>query len=228
MQRYFENQNIADDYLRFRTGYSPAVVDKAINFLAEKKTGPYDFAFDVGCGSGQLTRLLGAHFTSVTGMDISPAQIQAAKAAQNPENVTFRVGPAESLPVDDASVDLITSAMASHYYDWPVFEKEVDRALKANGCLALAYYDLIYLDHPDKETETKLNTCIDNYLNYVNDQQLRASTPDGYFVDFNRLRVSYNESTSIMSILGGGDPKTTKVTATKRVLMYIARKPADI
>ncbi|XP_071491746.1 putative methyltransferase DDB_G0268948, partial [Diadema antillarum] len=127
-----------------------------------QKTGPYDFALDVGCGPGQLTRLLGAHFTSVTGMDISPAQIQAAKTAQNPENV----GQAESLPVDNASVDLITSATASHYYDWPVFEKEVDRALKANGCLALVNYLLSYLDHPDEEIKKKLTTCIDNSQNY--------------------------------------------------------------
>ncbi|XP_071494717.1 putative methyltransferase DDB_G0268948 [Diadema antillarum] len=155
------------------------------------KTGPYDFALDVGCGPGQLTRLLGAHFTSVTGMDISPAQIQAAKTAQNPENVTFRVGQAESLPVDNASVDLITSATASHYYDWPVFEKEVDRALKANGCLALVNYLLSYLDHPDEEIKKKLTTCIDNSQNYFDDKQLRASTPDGYFVDFDSLRVSY-------------------------------------
>ncbi|XP_071491749.1 putative methyltransferase DDB_G0268948 [Diadema antillarum] len=193
MQRFFEDPSVAAAYLKYRTGYSPAVADRVMRYLAEEKAGPYDFALDVGCGSGQFTRLLAANFTAVTGLDVSPAQIQAARSVQNPKNITFRVGQAEILPVDDASVDLITSATASHYYDWPVFEKEVDRVLKPKGCLAVLVYDLVYLDHPDAKVKKQLTDCIETYMDYANDQELKASTPEAYkhhLNDYDSIRSS--------------------------------------
>lgn len=58
-------------------------------FPASQGTKPTELAVDVGCGSGQGTRFLAERFGKVVGTDISQAQIQEAKAAPSPPNVSY-------------------------------------------------------------------------------------------------------------------------------------------
>ena len=51
---------------------------------------PFKVAVDVGCGSGQSTRPLAPHFEKVIGIDVSEAQIAAARQTDNPSNVEYR------------------------------------------------------------------------------------------------------------------------------------------
>ncbi|XP_073492000.1 uncharacterized protein [Aquarana catesbeiana] len=111
---------------------------------AESSTGltavfskPYGFAVDAGCGTGQNTRILAPYFKKVLGIDISEAQIEEAKKATVSPNVTYSICPAEEVSVGDASVDLLTSSIAAHYFTIEPFLKEVDRILKPGGCLAI-------------------------------------------------------------------------------------------
>ena len=46
---------------------------------------------DFGCGDGRQTRFLARHFPTVLGVDLSPAAIAQARAADNPPNVGYRV-----------------------------------------------------------------------------------------------------------------------------------------
>jgi SAM-dependent methyltransferase len=46
---------------------------------------------DFGCGDGRQTRFLGRYFATVCGVDISPAAVDRAPAADNPANVSFRI-----------------------------------------------------------------------------------------------------------------------------------------
>ena len=46
---------------------------------------------DFGCGDGRQTRFLGRYFATVCGVDISPAAVDRARAADNPANVSFRI-----------------------------------------------------------------------------------------------------------------------------------------
>lgn len=58
--------------------------------IFDQKGRPFELAVDVGCGSGQGTVLLAKHFASVTGTDVSAAQLEvAAQHAQAP-NITYR------------------------------------------------------------------------------------------------------------------------------------------
>ncbi|MBV9425027.1 MAG: methyltransferase domain-containing protein [Solirubrobacterales bacterium] len=51
---------------------------------------------DLGCGDGRQTRFLARHFQTVIGVDISPAAIEHARAADDLENVSYRVLDARS------------------------------------------------------------------------------------------------------------------------------------
>uniref|UniRef100_A0AAV2J5K3 Methyltransferase type 11 domain-containing protein n=1 Tax=Knipowitschia caucasica TaxID=637954 RepID=A0AAV2J5K3_KNICA len=58
--------------------------------------------------------------------------------------------PAEDLPMDGGSVDLLTSMTAAHWFDRPRFLLEVDRVLKPGGCVALLSYGMdMELEHGD-------------------------------------------------------------------------------
>ncbi|XP_061461032.1 putative methyltransferase DDB_G0268948 isoform X2 [Rhineura floridana] len=102
------------------------------------KVNSFHLAVDVGCGTGQSSHLLAKHFEKVVGTDISKAQIEEAKQATHPPNVSYLVCPAEELPFEDRSVDLLTAFTAAHWFDIPRFMNEVDRLLKPSGCVALS------------------------------------------------------------------------------------------
>uniref|UniRef100_A0A8C3FCP2 Methyltransferase type 11 domain-containing protein n=1 Tax=Chrysemys picta bellii TaxID=8478 RepID=A0A8C3FCP2_CHRPI len=152
-----DTQYDADSYQKYRFPPSENLQSVIFSYLEEKKVDPVRLAVDVGCGSGQSTHVLAAHFEKVVGTDISEAQIEAAKQAASFPNVTYHVCPAEELPFEDGSVDLITAFTAAHWFDMPRFMKEVDRVLKPHGCVALSTYttdfSMHYKDCSERLTE---------------------------------------------------------------------------
>lgn len=56
--------------------------------------------------------------------------------------LTQRESPAEELPFEDGSVDVVTAMSAFHWFDHSRFLQEADRVLKPHGCLALLNYTL--------------------------------------------------------------------------------------
>jgi SAM-dependent methyltransferase len=125
-------------YARFRPEYPPRLAD----FLAS--TAPArGLAVDVGCGNGQLTRLLAAHFDKVVGLDPSADQIANATPG---DRIEYRCAPAERLPLPDASASLITAAQAAHWFDLPAFYREVRRVGTPGAVVALISYGVLTLE----------------------------------------------------------------------------------
>ncbi|CAI9534103.1 unnamed protein product [Staurois parvus] len=136
----FEGKEHASYYQKFRFEPPQEIIDLIFSFVDERLPKPYGFAVDVGCGTGQSTRILSPFFEKVLGTDISEAQIEEAKKAPGSPNVTYSACPAEEVPVGDASVDLLTACAAVHWFNIEKFLKEVDRILKPRGCLAFFSY----------------------------------------------------------------------------------------
>ncbi|MFJ3264198.1 class I SAM-dependent methyltransferase [Pseudomonas sp. NPDC086581] len=125
-------------YARFRPEY-PAELAAYLASMAPDRA----LAVDVGCGSGQLTRQLAEHFSSVVGLD--PSADQIAHAALQ-ENVNYACAPAEELPLLSRSASLITAAQAAHWFDLPRFYAEVRRVAGPNAILALISYGVLRLE----------------------------------------------------------------------------------
>jgi SAM-dependent methyltransferase len=124
----------ADIYREARPTYPPALFD----WLA-RQASARDLAWDAGCGNGQASVALAAHFTRVVATDPSATQIANAQAQPN---IDYRVEPAEQCSLADASSDLVTVAQALHWLDPPRFYTEVRRVLKPGGLFAAwAYAD---------------------------------------------------------------------------------------
>ena len=120
------------NYALFRPEYPPALAA----YLASISPGRQQ-AVDVGCGNGQLTLQLAEHFDSVIGVD--PSQDQLKNAAAH-ERVTYLCTPAEGLPLNDGSADLITAAQAAHWFNLPRFYDEVRRVGRKTAVIALISY----------------------------------------------------------------------------------------
>nr|XP_055072301.1 putative methyltransferase DDB_G0268948 isoform X2 [Misgurnus anguillicaudatus] len=138
--RLFEGKEHASSYWKYRISPSEELISKIMQFLMSNKGQPHELAVDLGCGTGQNSRLWAPHFQQVVGMDISESQLKEARAVPGFANLTYRVGTAEELPFPDGSVDLLTAASAAHWFDPERFLKEATRVLKPRGCLALFGY----------------------------------------------------------------------------------------
>ena len=127
---------VAADYASARPEY-PDALFAWIASVAPATTR----AWEAGCGSGQASRGLAAHFARVYASDPSAAQIAQARG---PANVTFAVEPAERCSLADASVDAVCVAQALHWFDRPAFFAECARVLRPGGVLvAWGYQDVV-------------------------------------------------------------------------------------
>ncbi|MDG4826728.1 methyltransferase domain-containing protein [Asanoa sp. WMMD1127] len=107
---------------------------------------PPGAALDAACGTGRLSERLAGLGHDVIGVDSSPDMLARARA-RLPE-ADFRSGELTALPVDDASVDLVTCALAlTHVADLgPVFA-EFARVLRPGGHLVVSdvHHELVAL-----------------------------------------------------------------------------------
>ena len=125
-------------YATFRPEYPPQVASYLAGLVPDTR-----LAVDVGCGTGQLTRLLTPFFDTVIGCDPSVEQI--ANCDQTP-SIRYQCARAEALPCAEKSVSLITAAQAAHWFDLPAFYAEVKRIGIDRGVLALISYGVLTLE----------------------------------------------------------------------------------
>ncbi|KAM4608654.1 putative methyltransferase [Polymixia lowei] len=135
--RLFEGKEHSSIYQKYRFVPPGEVKDIILQYLDKKKGRPRVLAVDLGCGTGQHSRVLAPHFREVVGMDVSKCQLEEAQAVPGYPNITYREGTAEVLPFPDGSVDLLTAASAAHWFDQRQFLAEASRVLKPKGCIAL-------------------------------------------------------------------------------------------
>ena len=119
-------------YAAHRPDYPPALTD----FLVQACSS-HALAVDVGCGTGQLTRLLAPHFDAVLGLDSSADQLRNATPAAS---VSYQLASAELLPVAAGSTNLITVAQAAHWFDLPSFYTQARRVAAPGAVIALISY----------------------------------------------------------------------------------------
>ena len=96
---------------------------------------------DLACGTGAVAERAAALGAPVTGIDLAPALIQTARerAAQRGLDIDYRVGDCEALELDDASFDVVSSAVGIMFApDHEAVAAELARVLRPGGRLALA------------------------------------------------------------------------------------------
>jgi SAM-dependent methyltransferase len=96
---------------------------------------------DIGCGGGALVRELAAAGARPIGVEISDAQLAAARANDGDSGARYLVGRAEALPLDDASVDIAVFMRTLHHVPAARMEaalREARRVLRPDGAVYVA------------------------------------------------------------------------------------------
>jgi len=143
---------VACEYSLFRPGYPSELFE----WLARAAPAT-DAAWDCGCGSGQASVPLAAHFSRVFATDAAAEQIAAAKPHAR---VSYSVTPAERSGLEAASVDLVTVAQALHWFDVEAFYAEARRVARPGALLAVWTYPR------PRFVDTQLDACLAEF--YVN------------------------------------------------------------
>ena len=97
---------------------------------------PGDRALDLACGTGLIMERLGRELgdPAVVGMDINRTMLLKARGYGADRNLIQ--GDAESIPLADASVDIVTAGYLPKYVQLDRFAREVARVLRTGGRFA--------------------------------------------------------------------------------------------
>ena len=129
---YFAHQTVAERYARSRPYFHPLVIDRIRVFL--DLNSPVPIALDVACGDGQSALALADIAISIIATDISPTMLAQAPTH---ERIRYVEAPAEQLPVESDSADLMTVSLAFHWLDRSRFLAEAHRTLRVGGALVI-------------------------------------------------------------------------------------------
>jgi ArsR family transcriptional regulator len=130
---------------------------------------------DLGCGTGQLARMLAARLARLICVDQSPNMLERARQAVDLPGVEFRIGALEHLPLRDGEVDTVVASMILHHMPEPVLGlREIRRVLKPGGQLLLAELD--------RHREEVMRTAFADFWLGFSQARLERSLRDAGFV----------------------------------------------
>jgi SAM-dependent methyltransferase len=124
----------------------------AIRFCIDKDV------LDIASGEGYGSYCLGQVARSVIGVDASDEAVAFANRHYLSDRVSFRAGKAQSLPVHDASIDVVVSyETLEHFNEHEAFAAEVRRVLRPGGLLVISSPNrVIYSEQAEYHNEWHL------------------------------------------------------------------------
>jgi SAM-dependent methyltransferase len=140
---------ILDQFTRQAVPFStaPGIKDEqALRLLVEASgAGPDDTVLDVACGGGLVVSAFARVVRHATGIDLTPAMIERARALQRETglmNVSWRLGDVVPLPYADGSFTIVSSRFAFHHFlDPRAVLAEMKRVCAPGGKVVVADTD---------------------------------------------------------------------------------------
>lgn len=128
------DEEIARHYAAFRPPLHQVIMGEV--FPGQE----FETGLDIGCGTGCSTIVLADYCGKVIGIDHSHNMLDMA--TRNPK-VTYLFGSANDLPIEDASVDLVSFAGVLPYLNMDAVMRELKRVCRGNAFLCPYDFDVI-------------------------------------------------------------------------------------
>jgi len=130
----------ASAYQRFMGRYSDKLSHE---FVRAAGVAAGQRVIDVGCGAGALTVVLAGIVGGENVAGVDPSQPFVEEARARVPGADLRVGPAESLPFEDATFDAALSQLVFHFVQDPAKAvAEMRRVTKPGGRVAACVWDM--------------------------------------------------------------------------------------
>lgn len=135
------NDRIVQQFTRWARPFSELAVHSEAEglrrTLAAAQLQPHMQVLDVACGPGIVACAAAAQVRHVTGIDLTPAMIEQARARQQRNgvaNLTWQIGDATRLPFPDQSFDVVLTRYSFHHMPEPIAAlREMKRVARADG-----------------------------------------------------------------------------------------------
>lgn len=139
-------EHILDQFTRQAVPFATAAAirnEDALNRIVKMaQAGPDDTVLDVACGPGLLACAFARVARHVTGIDLTPAMLEQARALQRQqgfENLTWQEGDVLPLPYADGSFSIVSSRFAFHHFLDPLAVlKQMRRVCQPGGRVVVA------------------------------------------------------------------------------------------
>lgn len=186
MSNPFDASHMAAGYARSRPAVHARIIDRLRAWLA--LPGPVARALDIGCGAGLSTAAVRADARQLIGIDPSVAMLRHAGAVA--PGARFVAAAAESLPLADRSIDLMTAAGSLNWVDLARFFPEVARVLAPAGSLAI--YD--FAAGRERRGDNRLERWFAEFQRRYPSPPALAISPETLTLDPYGLRLTQHES----------------------------------
>ena len=133
------------DYAKYRDIYPPLFYERILRrglCLAGQRV------LDLGTGTGVLPRNLYSYGARWTGTDVSPEQIQQAKALSSGMEIEYQAVPAEKINFHDETFDVVTACQCFWYFNHQLLMPKLHRILKKDGTLLILYMAWLPFEDP--------------------------------------------------------------------------------
>ena len=120
---------------------SATLADMHDDLVDRLEPGPDDRWLDAATGTGEVAKRAARRGADVVGLDLAPGLIDTARQEAGDEglDIEFDVGDAEAMPYDDASFDVISSAVGIMFApDHAAIARELGRVCRPGGRVCLA------------------------------------------------------------------------------------------
>jgi arsenite methyltransferase len=230
---HFPTGRRACEYVGYPTGLLARVPAAAVESFAgvgypfaADVIGPGDVVLDIGSGSGTdllVAALLTGGEGRAIGLDMTEAMRRKAAANARTaglENVELIDGNAESIPLPDASVDVVTSnGVINLVPDKAAAAREIVRVLKPGGRIQIA--DIVVRDLPSDECRAKPQLWAECIVG--------ATTEDEYLQTFQAAGLDQVERLDELDYFAASTSESTRKTAHgfgAHSVVIRGRKPA--
>ena len=174
--------NRVADYIRYRPGYPPALLDLLANECGLRR----DHAVaDIGSGTGLLSKLFLENGNPVFGVEPN-AEMRAGgeEFLRGFPNFTSINGSAEATTLAHSSINFVTAGQAFHWFEPVATRRESLRILKSGGFVVIAWNDR-------RISESRFGLEYEDLL-------VRYGT------DYIRVKEAYPEASAMQSFFTGG------------------------
>ncbi len=180
-----------DDYIRYRPGYPPAVIESLNGEFGLKASHAIA---DLGSGTGISAELFLRHSNAVYAVEPN-ADMRGAAEKRLGRYPSFHSidGRAEATTLPDASVDWVVAAQAFHWFDVEAAQRECRRILKPDGRVVLLWNNR-RLDSPFmKDYEALIHRFAIDFHQINHENAEKDGRIDRFFGDAYERRTFPNE-----------------------------------